>query len=96
MIFLLLILAPVDECSSNPCENEGTCIDNLSHYTCQCADGYNGVHCQSEIDECASQPCHNGAQCDNQVNQYACTCEDGYTGINCEAEIGEYDTQPWM
>ncbi|XP_035661628.1 uncharacterized protein LOC118405906 [Branchiostoma floridae] len=36
----------VDECNSNPCQNNGTCIDGVGHYICQCTRGWVGVHCE--------------------------------------------------
>lgn len=32
----------IDECASNPCLNQGTCFDDVSGYTCQCALPYTG------------------------------------------------------
>lgn len=32
----------VDECSSAPCANGGTCIDFVNSFTCQCAIGFSG------------------------------------------------------
>ena len=37
----------IDECSSSPCENSGTCTDDVSGYTCQCAAGYTDTVCQT-------------------------------------------------
>ena len=35
----------IDECASSPCQNGGTCIDDVNTYTCLCASGYAGVNC---------------------------------------------------
>eukprot|EP00794_Sanderia_malayensis_P003874 gene3874-4417_t len=37
----------IDECASNPCLNNGTCINGVNNYTCVCASGYAGIQCQS-------------------------------------------------
>ena len=37
----------IDECSSNPCENNGTCADDIGGYTCTCLAGYTGSSCES-------------------------------------------------
>ncbi|CAH1253989.1 ZAN [Branchiostoma lanceolatum] len=36
-----------DECSSQPCQNGGQCIDGDNRYDCQCAPGYTGVNCET-------------------------------------------------
>ena len=41
----------IDECESNPCLNDGTCIDGVNGYTCTCASGYEGKDC--EAGECS-------------------------------------------
>ena len=37
----------VDECSSSPCQNGGTCDDAVNMYTCSCAAGFNGDNCET-------------------------------------------------
>ena len=39
------------ECNSNPCRNDGTCIeeDNGPGYTCSCTSGFGGVNCEEEL-----------------------------------------------
>uniref|UniRef100_A0A8C4JBX5 Protein Z, vitamin K dependent plasma glycoprotein n=1 Tax=Dromaius novaehollandiae TaxID=8790 RepID=A0A8C4JBX5_DRONO len=32
-------------CSSNPCQHNSVCKDNIRSYTCTCADGYEGENC---------------------------------------------------
>ncbi|KAJ8314705.1 hypothetical protein KUTeg_006855 [Tegillarca granosa] len=36
-----------NECDSNPCLNNGVCIDGINTYTCQCKGGYAGKNCQT-------------------------------------------------
>lgn len=38
----------VNPCWSSPCLNKATCI-NGENYTCQCENGYGGVHCENDI-----------------------------------------------
>ena len=45
-----IIILDIDECSSSPCENGGTCIDEIDYFTCQCMAGYTGDQC--ETSEC--------------------------------------------
>ena len=34
-------------CQSNPCENNGTCTDDVNNYQCECIEGYTGVNCET-------------------------------------------------
>ena len=40
----------IDECSSNFCQNGGTCSDQVDRFVCTCAAGYSGNVC--EIGRC--------------------------------------------
>src|SRR6185295_14897439 len=83
----------IDECLSEPCLNNGECVDGDNRYTCQCLPGFTGDNCENEIDECESNPCSNG-QCIDQVNGYQCACSPGWTGDICEHEIEECASDP--
>ena len=37
----------VDECLSSPCQNGGTCMDDISSYQCACADLFTGADCET-------------------------------------------------
>ena len=40
----------IGECISVPCQNNGTCIDEINRFTCICANGFSGKVCEtSEI-----------------------------------------------
>ncbi|KAH3891584.1 fibropellin-1-like [Dreissena polymorpha] len=71
------------ECSSNPCQNGGTCNEHVNYYTCTCPVGTTGDHCQDILD-CASFPCKNGGVCIEHVNFYTCLCPPGTTGHDCD------------
>ena len=43
---LLLLFLDDDECTSDPCQNGGACVDGVDSYTCACAAGYSGDHCE--------------------------------------------------
>lgn len=38
--------AEINECTSVPCQNGGTCFYGENSFTCQCAAGYYGVTCE--------------------------------------------------
>ncbi|KAH3846512.1 hypothetical protein DPMN_088814, partial [Dreissena polymorpha] len=37
----------IDECSSNPCRNNGICHDEAGGFRCECPRGYSGLHCSN-------------------------------------------------
>ena len=41
------IETPLDPCSPNPCQNDGTCSGNSYGFTCSCASGYTGDDCST-------------------------------------------------
>ena len=36
----------VDECASSPCQNGGTCTDDVNGYKCVCVEGYTDDNCE--------------------------------------------------
>ena len=42
----------IDECASDPSQNEGTCVDSTGTYDCICPNGFYGKNCEEDIDEC--------------------------------------------
>ena len=43
----IAMLIEINECSSHPCMNGGSCIDEVNAFNCTCADGYEGVNCEN-------------------------------------------------
>ena len=80
-------MSELDECSSVPCLNGGTCFDHTFAYSCVCAKGYAGYNCEANPNECASSPCMNSGTCTDLVNAYECTCGAGWSGGHCELEV---------
>uniref|UniRef100_UPI00398F0D26 protein crumbs homolog 1-like n=1 Tax=Pristiophorus japonicus TaxID=55135 RepID=UPI00398F0D26 len=75
-------------CSSNPCQNNGTCEDLFDLFQCNCIAGWEGTRCELNIDDCMSGLCVHG-NCSDLVEGYECNCEQGYTGMNCENDIND-------
>ncbi|XP_062508195.1 uncharacterized protein LOC134184503 isoform X3 [Corticium candelabrum] len=50
----------INECISNPCQNGGTCIDEIDGYTCFCALNFVGDLCDmpADVGTCAVQDCN--------------------------------------
>ena len=45
LIYDYKFLIDGNECSSNPCQNGGTCVDGCASYTCLCRPHYRGTNC---------------------------------------------------
>ncbi|CAF0864104.1 unnamed protein product [Brachionus calyciflorus] len=79
-------------CWSNPCLNNGTCINNLtdSSYTCDCQrDFYFGKNCEFKKDVCANETCSKNGYCYDENNKAKCQCFSKYNGEKCEIESDE-------
>ncbi|KAK2174373.1 hypothetical protein NP493_805g01004 [Ridgeia piscesae] len=83
-----------DECKFYPCENSGTCFDEIHGYRCECTMAYVGINCTIEVNECDSSPCLHGGSCLNQLGMYECSCADGYEGDHCETDTDECTSLP--
>ena len=46
---ILIWFPDVNECQFNPCENNGTCINNNGSYTCNCTDGWQDKDCKKGL-----------------------------------------------
>lgn len=84
----------IDECQSQPCQNGALCKDRISHFLCDCLEGYSGNHCELDINECSSDPCKNGGTCQNLPGAYLCTCPEGFVGTHCETELDGCESSP--
>ena len=43
----LCIISDIDECAASPCQNQGTCTDQVNDYTCECVAGFIGDDCET-------------------------------------------------
>ena len=46
-ILNVMIFLDIDECATIPCQNGGSCTDQVNGYTCNCVDGYYGNDCET-------------------------------------------------
>ena len=51
VVFIIVMIADIDECGSNPCAYTGTCIDGVNSFTCSCVKGYTGQDCETGIQQ---------------------------------------------
>ena len=40
-------ITDINECSSTPCQNGGSCTDGVNEYMCACLAGYEGDNCET-------------------------------------------------
>ena len=52
----LFYLSDINECDSDPCQNNGHCNNMPGSYQCACPSGYLGTNCQSGKFKSPSQP----------------------------------------
>ena len=81
--------AGVNECKvnqtfTNPCLNNGTCVDGFNNFTCACPAFYTGRLCETRYDPCDEgyDQCRNNASCRTQDDgTYKCNCTAGEKNI---------------
>eukprot|EP00058_Branchiostoma_floridae_P014682 XP_002600170.1 hypothetical protein BRAFLDRAFT_66678 [Branchiostoma floridae] len=80
----------VDKCESQPCKNEGHCVNDPGMtYHCSCPKGRTGAHCEEDVNECATPPCAGYSNCINTEGSYRCVCRQGWKGDFCLTDIDE-------
>jgi hypothetical protein len=86
---------PGDPCSSNPCQNGGSCSPTgslPSNFECTCLDGFGGSMCEV-LSVChVSMPCMHGGECrvdSNATVGYRCICTATHIGPQCETAVGD-------
>ncbi|XP_078391727.1 cubilin [Cetorhinus maximus] len=81
-------------CTSNPCQNDGMCLDLIDSFFCLCPNNWKGPTCSDDINECltyAGTPlaCQNGATCVNTKGSYSCTCTPEWYGPHCTSKYDD-------
>uniref|UniRef100_A0A671FAB0 Fibulin-7 n=1 Tax=Rhinolophus ferrumequinum TaxID=59479 RepID=A0A671FAB0_RHIFE len=87
----------ISECSSQLCQNGGTCVEGVNQYKCICPPGRTGNRCQqqaqTDVNECElygqeARPRLCMHACVNTPGSYRCACPSGYRtlpdGKSCE------------
>uniref|UniRef100_A0A7N9ATL2 Growth arrest-specific 6 n=1 Tax=Mastacembelus armatus TaxID=205130 RepID=A0A7N9ATL2_9TELE len=69
-----------DQCSSSPCNAEGTvrCEDKKGDFLCHCFTGWAGARCEKDVDECRKRNGGCDHECNNTMGSYRCSCHQGY------------------
>lgn len=79
----------IDDCIGSPCQNNGTCIDEIMSFKCQCDEQFNGKYCEE------SKLC---SQCNPEATllceEGKCVCKETFDGDRCEIELDPCATQP--
>ncbi|KAM8810851.1 cubilin [Eudromia elegans] len=81
-------------CSSNPCQNSGTCINLLDDFLCLCPSNWQGLLCSVDVNECqiyaeTALGCQNGATCVNTPGSYSCSCTPETYGPHCASKFDD-------
>ena len=74
----------IDDCSPNPCLNDGICTDGIASYNCDCALGFDGDNCEINIDDCVDNACENGSTGVDVIQSYSCDCKPNFEGEFCQ------------
>uniref|UniRef100_A0A8C5UZ61 Cubilin n=1 Tax=Microcebus murinus TaxID=30608 RepID=A0A8C5UZ61_MICMU len=81
-------------CSSNPCQNGGTCLNLHDSFFCICPSQWKGPLCSDDVNECeiySGTPlsCQNGATCINTLGSYSCQCSPDTYGPQCASKYND-------
>ncbi|XP_058403696.1 coagulation factor VII isoform X1 [Diceros bicornis minor] len=89
------LTADGDQCSSNPCQNGGSCEDQLQSYICFCLEDFEGRNCETNKNDQLICMNDNGG-CEQYCTDHAgarrsCWCHEGYElqadGVSCASTV---------
>lgn len=88
---------PGRDCSTSPCQNQGTCNMIDTDYVCQCTEAFKGKDCEikrgkkdGKKDACIGNPCSDRQTCIAlDQGKHQCQCKLGFTGKDCETKTEE-------
>ena len=84
----------IDECVNSPCENGGTCVDDINSFQCTCPDDTTGYRCETgknnhnlrRILMTVRESCvRMMGTCEDGID--SCICADSFTGNHCETLV---------
>ncbi|KAK1119562.1 hypothetical protein K0M31_013387 [Melipona bicolor] len=58
----------------SPCEHDGICVNTPGSFACNCAQGFTGPRCETNVNECESHPCQNDGSCLDDPGTFRCVC----------------------
>ena len=67
----------VNKCFSNPCQNNGTCVQDMNgNVNCICSPKFTGNSCQFVANPCNNSSCNERGTCTPLLNgTYQCLCK---------------------
>ena len=89
----------IDDCQATPCNNNGTCIDQVNSFLCLCSSGYTDLRCQTRLSQCTDQTCLHGGTCrdasaNGNFDEFICLCPPMFTGRQCERPLNPCTSYP--
>ena len=75
------------DCDNESCLNNGTCIELVNGFACQCLPDFDGPRCQNRRtlnDNHCKKKCYHNGKCILINNREKCSCLSKYTGSECE------------
>jgi hypothetical protein len=80
----------IDECQSSPCQNGGTCINEIGKYTCQCNQRLASVTDSQNDRTWNYLTGYNGTNCEQDINECLVQPSICLHGGDCENEDGTF------